>query len=124
MALCSTSYLATAILPLNSAQYADIAVPDKAPQYANPASMLREIAVELVGDGVELPQSRPWNSGQIVVLVVETDVVGQDVQRAVVGVRLGSRLLASYEQFSTSSVKYVVLGNEVAGTRVEGAGEY
>lgn len=44
--------------------------------------------VELARDGVQLVQFRPGDGGEIVVLVVQAHVVGEDIQRAVVGVCL------------------------------------
>jgi hypothetical protein len=45
-----------------------------------------ERLIELMGDLAELPETRPRDGGEVVVFVVQTHVVGEEVEDAVVGV--------------------------------------
>jgi hypothetical protein len=56
----------------------------------DPGLALRQVLVELLGDGVDLRKARAGDVREVVVLVVEADVEGHGVERAVVGVRLGA----------------------------------
>lgn len=51
--------------------------------------MARQRLVELASNRMQLMQSGPGDSREIMVLIVQTHVVDQDVQRAIVRVRLG-----------------------------------
>ena len=85
--------------------------------------MLRKIIVELVSDVAKLMQPGPGHGGEIVVLVVEADVVCEDVGRAVVRECLGDgEGVVRIALFGGDGFVDVVLGDEVGGERVEGAG--
>jgi hypothetical protein len=91
---------------------ARILVPNKIDEDHGPAGVGRDGVVKLGRELPERRQPRPGHRGEIVVLVVVADVVGEDVERAIVRVRL-----------LVEAVPEVVLGDEVAGERVERAGE-
>mmetsp|Transcript_8718 Transcript_8718/g.21037 ORF Transcript_8718/g.21037 Transcript_8718/m.21037 type:complete len:242 (-) Transcript_8718:369-1094(-) len=74
-----------------------------------PRRVVVEAVVVLGRDLVELVQPRPRDPREVVVLVVVPDAVGDQVQRAVVGVRLLAR------------VEGVVLSDEVPGHGVQPA---
>lgn len=50
--------------------------------------MCRQGLVEFRGDIAELVETGPWDGREVVVLIVEAHVVGEEVQCAVVAVRL------------------------------------
>lgn len=105
--------------------------------------MTRQRLVELARDAVQLGQLRPRDGGEIVVLVVQADVVGEDVEGSVVGVCLwrrqgvervrrgGCRFLRLFglevgEGLGAAGFRVreeVVLRDEVACAGVQGAGE-
>lgn len=87
--------------------------------------MARQRGVELIGGGAQRGQTRPGHGREVVVLVVVADVVGQDVERAVVAVGLGDGHVGRVLRFLGGRHRLVdvVLGDEVAGGRVQGAGE-
>lgn len=82
-------------------------------------------------------QLRPGDGREVVVLVVQTDVVGEDVQRAIVGVGFRGRqrvervrllllvLLLVLDGLGTvlHVGEEIVLGNKVPGAGVQRAGE-
>lgn len=91
--------------------------------------------VEFASDAVELVQSCPGDSGEVVVFVMQAHVVGEEVEGAVVGVgfrwgkgveRVGLLLvvLLLLDRLGTvvDAGEEVVLCDEVAGTGVERAG--
>lgn len=86
--------------------------------------MAGQLVVELAGDGAKLGQAGPGDGGEVVVLVVQADVVGQKVEGTVVGKGLGDRdVVGGVALGGGDGLVDVVLGDEVAGERVEGAGE-
>ena len=86
--------------------------------------MVRQIGIELVGDLPQLGQARPGDGGEVVVLVVQADVVGEEVERAVVAERLGDgQVVGRVAGLRGHLLVDVVLGDEVAGGRVQGSGE-
>lgn len=115
---------AAAVLALDAAADADVFVPNEAPDGVGPALVAGQVLVKLPGHVVDGGQAGPGHGGEVVVLVVQADVVREPVEGPVVGkglgdgdavvrvaLRLGDRLV------------HVVLGDEVAGQRVEAAGE-
>mmetsp|Transcript_41269 Transcript_41269/g.82958 ORF Transcript_41269/g.82958 Transcript_41269/m.82958 type:complete len:317 (+) Transcript_41269:219-1169(+) len=88
---------------LDAAEGADGVVENVAQDDAGPRLALRQVVVELRRNLLHLRKVPPGDVGKVVVLVVVADVVGEHVERAVVGVRLG---LAVHD---------VVLGDEVSG---------
>lgn len=108
--------------------------------------MAGERLVELFRDAVKFMEPRPRDGREIVVLVVQADIVCQDVEGPIVGVCLWWRkgvqrvrlllLLAGsavrphflllFNAFCAATLhpgEEVVLGDKVAGTRMERAGE-
>lgn len=104
--------------------------------------MARERFVKFSRDAVYLWQAGPGNGREIVVLVVQADVVGQDVEGSVVGVCFGgcervqgaflflgggdALLLEFFHRLGTARLdlgEKVVLGNEMSCARVQRAGE-
>lgn len=102
--------------------------------------MARQGLVELSRDAVQLVQTRPWDGGEIVVLVVQADVVGEEIERAVVRVCLRGRegvqrvvclllrllgvvLFGDGLGAVVDAREEVVFCDEVAGAGVQGAGE-
>lgn len=86
--------------------------------------MARQGRIELVGDLAQLGQARPGHGGEVVVLVVVADVVGEDVERAVVAVGLGDgHAVVRVRGLGRDGLVDVVLGDEVAGGGVQAAGE-
>lgn len=82
-------------------------VPDEAPHDANPRGVAGEVVIVLGGHLLERREARSGNAGEIVVLVVVADVVGQLVQNTIVRVSL------------VALGPFVVLGDEVAGEGME-----
>lgn len=119
------------LLSLNTAPKADFLVQDELPDDLDPAVVAGQVAVELVGNLVELPQTRPGDGGEVVVLVVQTHVVREQVQPAVVGEGLWRRgclgFLALFLVLLLLRAgvlgEHVVLGDEVAGNWVQRACE-
>ena len=123
--------------PLNPTPKPDPLIQNKIPQHTHPTAVARQVLVELAGRIVQRVQPRPRHGGEVVVLVVEADVVGQDVQGAVVGVGLvwlggcreggggcvGGRgaLLRGGElrRRQRRALEDVVLGDEMAGAGVQ-----
>lgn len=81
--LPSTNF-SSSFLALDSAPQTNFLVQDELPDNTNPATVVRQILVEFLGNLVDLPESGPRNGREIVMLVVQTDVVGQVVERSVV----------------------------------------
>merc|ERR1719331_3732834 len=76
------------------------------PEDSGPGRALRQVVVPLRRDGLHLRKAGARDVREIVVLVVVPDVVSEEVQRAVVGVRL-------------RTVRHIVLRDEVPGGRVD-----
>lgn len=82
--------------------------------------MLGQVLVELARDGVELGEPGPGHGGEVVVLVVEADVVGEEVQGPVVREGLGhGDLVRRLPLRRRHRLVHVVLGDEVARRRVQ-----
>lgn len=115
---------AAALLALYAAADADGLVEYEAPDDVGPRGVVREIGVELAGDIVELVEAGPGDGGEVVVLVVQADVVRQEVEGPVVGVRLGDGDAVGGIGLGGRDGRIdVVLGDEVAGERVQAACE-
>lgn len=113
-----------AVLALDAAVHADIVVPDEAPDGVHPALVAGQLVIELAGDAVDLVQAGPGDGGKVVVLVVQADVVGDPVERAVVGKGLGDGDPVGRVTLGRGDgLVDVVLGDEVAGDGVQAAGE-
>lgn len=94
-------------LPHDSAERPDRRVRDIVIDHPRPRRVERQVVVELGRHRLELVQPRPGDAGEVVVLIVESDVPQQKVQRAVVRVRL------------LPLQEHVVLRNEVPRGRVQ-----
>ena len=82
--------------------------------------MCRQIIVELVRDSVEGWKTRPGNGREVVVLVVQADVVREEVEGAIVRVRLGQRyLVRRVGGVLVRLLEDVVLGDKVACAGVQ-----
>ena len=73
--------------PLDTAVQADVRIPYKLPDDVDPAAVVRKVDVELLGHLVEPREPCPRHGREIMVLVVETHVVRQEIERPVVGER-------------------------------------
>ena len=82
--LCSGTDFASTILSLHTTPESNFLVQNELPDDLHPAVVARQVAVEFIRDLVQLPKPGPRNSRKVVVLIVQADVVGQDVQNTVV----------------------------------------
>ena len=86
--------------------------------------MLRQVFVEVVRDTIQRVEARPGDRREVVVLVVQTDVVGEEVERSVVRVGLGKwDLVGGVRRVLFWLLENVVFGDEVARARMERSGE-
>lgn len=80
--------------------------------------------VKLLCNVIHSVKSRPGNGREVVVLIVQPDIVGQNVERAVVGKGLwNGDLVVRVPLRRGDGLVDVVLGDEVAGQGVQAAGE-
>lgn len=111
-------------LPLDSAPHTNLLVKDELPKHMRPAPVLRQPLVELGRDLVQLGQPRPGDRREIVVFVVQSHIVRDPVERAVVAERLrDGDLVVRVAGFGRDLLVDVVLGDEVACRGVQAAGE-
>jgi hypothetical protein len=86
-----------------------------------------QVLVEFLCNLVDLPESGPRNSREIVVLVVQTNVVGQVVEGSVVRESLGNQntlfRVARLLVLKRRTVENVVFGDEVASHGVQRSGQ-
>jgi hypothetical protein len=83
-----------------------------------------EVFVELAGNVAQLVQPGPGDGGEVVVLVVQADVVSEEVEGSVVGEGLRDlELVVDVLLLGGDGLVDVMLGDEVAGQGVQGAGE-
>lgn len=116
--------LAAALLPLHSTPQTDILVHDKLPHDVDPALVHGQLVVEFVRDAVQLGEPGPRDRREVVVLVVQADVVGEEVENAVVRVRLrDGDLVRRVRGVLLGLLEDIVLGDEVAGAGVQRAGQ-
>jgi hypothetical protein len=107
---------------LHTGPQADVLVQNELPNYVHPARVRRQIVVELVRDLVQFGEARPRHSREVVVLVVQSNVVREEVEHAVVRVCLRDRdLVRCVQSVLVGLLEYVVLCDEVSGTRVQRA---
>ena len=86
--------------------------------------MYGQLIVELVGDAVQLRQPGPRDRGEVVMLVVQTNVVCEVIENAVVGVGLwDGDFVGGVGCVLLGLLENVVLGDEVAGAGVQRARE-
>lgn len=116
--------LASTLLALHPAPQADVLVHDKLPHDVHPALVHGQLVVEFVRDAVQFGEPGPRDGGEVVVLVVQADVVREEVEDAVVRVRLGDgNLVRGVRCGLLGLLEDVVLGDEVAGAGVQRAGK-
>lgn len=85
---------------------------------------MRQVRIKFLGNPVQLGQPRPRDGREVVVLVVQADVVGEEVQGTVVAERLGhGDLVPRHPRLRHDLLVDVVLRNEMPGRRVQRAGE-
>lgn len=122
--LPSTNFSAS-FLALDSAPQTNFLVQDELPDDTNPAAVVGQVLVKLLGNLVDLPKSGPGDGGEVVVLIVQANVVGQEVEGSVVRESLGDRDtvlgVARLLVLKRSTIENVVLGDEMAGYRVQGS---
>ena len=86
--------------------------------------MAGQVIVVVVRDAVQRRQASPGHGGEVVVLVVQADVVGEPVEGSVVGEGLGNGdAVVGILLLRCDGLVDVVLCNEVPGERVQTAGE-
>lgn len=113
-----------ALLPLDAALEAHVLVEDEPPDGHDPALVPGQGVVEVGGDAVDLVQAGPGDGGEVVVLVVQADVVGEPVEGAVVGEGFGDwDVVVRVLLLGGDGLVHVVLGDEVAGEGVQAPGE-
>src|SRR5690606_12513821 len=77
------------LFSLHPPPQAPVVLRDEVPDRHNPAVALWKRLIELAGNLGQLVQTRPRNGREIVVLVVQANVAGEEVERSVV--RVGFR---------------------------------
>jgi hypothetical protein len=116
--------LASALLALHAAPQTDVLIHNELPHDVDPALVHGQLVVELVRDPVELGEPGPRDGREVVMLVVQTNVVGEKVKDAVVRVRLGDGdLVRGVRRVLLGLLEDVVLGDEVAGTGMQRPGK-
>lgn len=116
----ASAHFPSALLSLHAAPETNVLVPHELPHDVDPALVYRQLVVELVCDAVQSGQARPRDGGEVVVLVVQTDIIREEVEGAVVRVRLGERyLVRRVGGVLVRLLEDVVLGDEVAGAGVQ-----
>ena len=112
------------ILALDATCDTDVLVPDEAPDDVHPAIVPWQIFVKLLCDLADGGKTGPRDSGEIVVLVVQTNIVRKPVERPVVGECLGDGDVAlRVALLRGDALVDVVLCDEVAGEGVKAASE-
>lgn len=112
------------VLSLDAAADAHVLIPDESPNGVNPALVAGKRLVKLFGNVIHGMESRPGNSREVVVLVVQPHIVGQNVKGTVVGKGLwNGDLVVGVPLRRGDGLVDVVLGDEVARQRVQAAGE-
>ena len=116
----ATADLPSALLSLDSTPQTDVFVPNELPDDIHPAFVRWQVIVKLVRDLVQFVQTRPRHGRKVVVLIVQADVVGEEVEHAVVRVRLRDRNLVGLVQcLLVWLLEDVMLCDEMACTRVQ-----
>lgn len=86
--------------------------------------MCRQGIIKLLGNLVQLGQSSPGDRREVVVLIVQTDIVSEKVQDAVVAVGLRKRdLVLGVSGFVRNVLIHVVFGDEMPCCWVETASQ-
>lgn len=98
-------------------------VENKLPHHPRPALVMRQIGVKLSGDAVKNWQLRPRHSGKVVMLVMQTHIIGQKIQRPVVRICFGYRNRRPFLECPRPLLENVVLGDKMACTGVQRASE-
>lgn len=110
----------SSLLTLHAATHANVLIEDEAPDGIAPALVAGQVIIELVSNLAHLVETSPGHCGEVVVLVVKTDVVGEPVQRSIVREGLGNGdLVLRVASGGSNGFVHVVLGDEVASQRVK-----
>jgi hypothetical protein len=112
------------LLTLDAATHANVLIEDEAPDGIAPALVAGQVIIEFVSNLTHLVETSPGHCGEVMVLVVKTDIVGEPVERPIVreGLRDGDLVLRVASGGSNGLV-HVVLGDEVASQRVKTTGQ-
>lgn len=84
--------------------------------------MVRQGLIKLLGSFIQRMKSCPRDGGEVVVLVVVSDIVGKNVERTIV--RKGFRerdLVVGVALSGGNGLVYIVLGDEVTSQGVQAA---
>lgn len=110
----------TTLLALDTAAHANVLIKDEAPDGVAPALVTGQGVVKLVSNVSHSVETGPGDGGEVMVLVVKTDVVGEPVERSVVRKGLGNGdLVLGVASGGRDGLVDVVLCNEVAGQGVQ-----
>lgn len=107
------------LFPLHPAPHPHLLIPYELRNHPDPARMLRQVCIELLGHLMQRRQTTPWNGRKIMVLVVQADVIRQDIQRPVVREgfryrRYDRKIFCALRLF----LENVMLGDEMSCTGV------
>lgn len=111
-------------IPLYPAPQAHLLVPNEVPNHPCPTSVMRQSRIIVLGHLVQCRQTCPGYRWEIVVLVVQTHVVGKHVQWSVIREGLWNRheVVGFFCAFRLW-VEHIMLGDEMACTRMQRAGQ-
>lgn len=86
--------------------------------------MVRQGLIKLLGSFIQRMKSCPGDGGEVVVLVVVSDIVGKNVERTIVRKGLRERdLVVGVALSGGNGLVYIVLGDEVASQGVQAASQ-
>lgn len=127
----------TTLLALHTTPRPNILVEDKSVNNPHPTAVTRKRLVEITGNLMQLVQLRPRDSGEVMVLVMQSNIVGEDVEGTVVRVcfrrRKGIKRVRLFDPLSVLQLcqglcaavldlgEKVVLCDEVACAGVQGS---
>jgi hypothetical protein len=112
------------LLALDTAAHTNVLIKDEAPDGVAPALVTGQRVVEFVSNISHSMETGPGDGGEVVVLVVKTDIVGEPVERSIVGEGLGhGDLVLGIASRGGDGLVDVVLSDEVAGQGVQTSGE-
>lgn len=122
--LGATADQTATLLSLDATAHTDVVVPDESPDSISPALVVRQRLIKLLGNFIQGMKPCPRDSGEIVVLVVISDIVGKEVERTIVGEGLRKRdLVVRIALSGGNGLIYVMLGDEMASQGVQAASQ-